>query len=142
MPEEHVKLNTVRFFIGFLLPALLTAFCCLRIHRAVKFNKATERREQRCISMLLGAVTLTLWLSFGPIHVMLLLRTLLEKDCQTASQLFTPFKISLALSSLNCLADPLLYCFVTKTAKSLLQRKRKITDNLQAKDQYQISPMI
>ncbi|KAJ8289030.1 hypothetical protein COCON_G00016890 [Conger conger] len=122
MPEGQATVSTIRFLVGFMFPALLIAFCCQGIYRAVKTNKATDIRERRCVAMLLGAVTLTLWLCFGPIHVVVLLRALLEKDCQDARQFSIPFKISIALSTLNCLADPLLYCFVTRTAKSKISR--------------------
>ncbi|KAG5857793.1 hypothetical protein ANANG_G00023150 [Anguilla anguilla] len=132
MPEGQATVSVIRFLVGFLFPALLIAFCCQGIHRAARANKATDRLERRRIAMLMGAMTLTLWLCFGPIHVVLLLRALREKECQDASRFSVPFKVSIALSSLNCLADPLLYCFVTKSAKSeitravaFIQRKRK-----------------
>ncbi|XP_036398181.1 psychosine receptor-like [Megalops cyprinoides] len=122
LPKEQQKINVIRFLVGFLLPGLLTTYCCWGIHQAVKDNRATEKCERRRVSRLLAVVTLTLWLCFGPIHVMMLLRALLEKDCEVARRLYIPFKVSIALSALNCLADPLLYCFVTEAGKANLAR--------------------
>lgn len=84
---------------------------------AVRSNRATEEQERRQVSRLLGVVLLTLGLCYGPIHIIMLLRDLLE-HCRSPSWLFLPYKISMAMSALNSLADPFLYCFITRLGKA------------------------
>ncbi|XP_049918822.1 psychosine receptor-like [Epinephelus moara] len=115
--ESLARANVARFILGFILPVLLVMFTTWGICKAVKSNQATEEQERKRISKLLTVVLLCLVLCFGPIHVMMLLRTLVE-DCRKVAWLHYPFKFSIAVSTLNCLADPLLYCFITRTGKA------------------------
>lgn len=110
------RANVARFFLGFIVPVLLVVFSTWGICVAVKSNKATEEQERKCISKLLTVVLLCLLFCFGPIHLMMLLRTLV-RDCRNVARLLYPYKISIAISSLNCLADPFLYCFITRTGQ-------------------------
>uniref|UniRef100_A0A3P9B193 G protein-coupled receptor 65 n=1 Tax=Maylandia zebra TaxID=106582 RepID=A0A3P9B193_9CICH len=107
-----LRANVMRFFLGFIIPVLLVFFSTWRICTAVKSNQATDKQEQKQILKLLTLVLLGLLFCFGPIHVMMLLRILVN-DCRNIAWILYPYKISVALSSLNCLADPLLYCFIT-----------------------------
>ncbi|XP_038865023.1 psychosine receptor-like [Salvelinus namaycush] len=115
--DRLVQVNATRFVLGFLFPVLLVSFCCRGICVAVRSNRATEEQERRRVSRLLGVVLLTLGLCYGPIHVIMLLRDLLE-HCRSPSWLFLPYKISMAMSALNSLADPFLYCFITRLGKA------------------------
>lgn len=115
--ENLSRANVVRFFLGFIVPVVLVVFSTWGICEAVKSNQATEEQERKRISKLLTVVLLCLLFCFGPIHVMMLLRTLVD-DCRNVELLLYPYKISVAISSLNCLADPLLYCFITKTGQA------------------------
>lgn len=116
LSESLVWVNVVRFLVGFIVPVLLVLYSSWGICKAVKSNRATEEQERRRVSKLLGVVLLCLMICFGPIHVMMLLCVLV--DCRNAAWLLYPYKISIAISSLNCLVDPLLYCFITKTGKA------------------------
>ncbi|KAM3871218.1 G protein-coupled receptor 65 [Diretmus argenteus] len=117
LSENLARVNVVRFFLGFIVPVLLVVFSSWRICEAVKTNRATEEQERKRVSRLLGMVLLCLGLCIGPIHIMMLLRTLVE-DCSSAAWLSYPYKISIAISSLNCLVDPLLYAFITRAGKA------------------------
>lgn len=112
-----LRANVMRFFLGFIIPVLLVFFSTWRICTAVKSNQATDKQEQKRILKLLTLVLLGLLFCFGPIHVMMLLRILVN-DCRNIAWILYPYKISVALSSLNCLADPLLYCFITSTGQA------------------------
>lgn len=112
-----LRANVMRFFLGFIIPVLLVFFSTWRICTAVKSNQATDKQEQKRILKLLTLVLLGLLFCFGPIHVMMLLRILVN-DCRNIARILYPYKISVALSSLNCLADPLLYCFITSTGQA------------------------
>lgn len=117
MSENMARSNIMRFFLGFIVPALLLVFSTWRICVAVKSNQATEEQERKRILKLLTVVLLCLLFCFGPIHVMMLVRTLVD-NCRNVAWLLYPYKISIAISSLNCLADPLLYCFITRTGQA------------------------
>ncbi|XP_071757352.2 G protein-coupled receptor 65 [Centroberyx gerrardi] len=117
LSENLARVNAVRFILGFVVPVLLVVYSSWGICEAVRSNRATEEEERKRVSRLLGTVLLCLGLCFGPIHVMMLLRSLVD-DCGSAAWLLYPYKISLAISSLNCLVDPLLYCFITRTGKA------------------------
>nr|XP_046269110.1 psychosine receptor-like [Scatophagus argus] len=115
--ENLFRVNLARFFMGFIVPFLLVVFSTWGICEAVKSNQATEEEERRRVSRLLTVVLLCLLLCFGPIHVIMLLQTLVD-DCRSFAWLIYLDKISVAISSLNCLADPLFYCFITRTGKA------------------------
>lgn len=117
LSENLARANIARFFLGFIVPVFLVMFSTWGIYEAVKSNQATEEDERKQISKLLTVVLLCLLFCFGPVHVMMLVRTLVD-DCESIAWLLYPYKISIAISSLNCLADPLLYCFITRTGKA------------------------
>lgn len=109
--------NMARFLLGFIVPVLVVVFSTWRIYKAVGSNQATEEQERKQISRLLIVVLLSLLICFGPTHVIMLLQTLVD-DCRNATWLLYLNKISVAISILNPLADPLLYCFITKLGKA------------------------
>uniref|UniRef100_A0A665WC24 G protein-coupled receptor 65 n=1 Tax=Echeneis naucrates TaxID=173247 RepID=A0A665WC24_ECHNA len=117
LSENLARANVMRFFLGFIVPVAVVLFSTWRICLAVKSNQATEEPERKRIWKLMAVVLFCLLFCFGPIHVMMLLRTVVD-DCRTTAWLFYPYKISIALSTLNCLADPLLYCFITRTGQA------------------------
>ncbi|KAM7403256.1 hypothetical protein PAMA_003941 [Pampus argenteus] len=117
LSETIARANVVRFFLGFVVPVLLVVFSTWGIYEAVKSNKATGEQERKRISKLLTVVLFSLLFCFGPIHIMMLARTLVD-DCTDVKRILYPYKISIAISSLNCLADPLLYCFITRTGQA------------------------
>ncbi|XP_042356836.1 psychosine receptor-like isoform X2 [Plectropomus leopardus] len=117
LSENLVRANVARFILGFIVPILLVVFSTWGICEAVKSNQATEEQERKQISKLLTVALFCLFFCFGPIHVMMLLRILVN-DCRKVAWFLYPYKISIAISSLNCLADPLLYCFITRTGKT------------------------
>ncbi|XP_030645409.1 G protein-coupled receptor 65 [Chanos chanos] len=133
--KRRKQVFIARFFVGFFGPSVLVWFCSWRICVAVQNNQATRDLERRRVRRLMGAVLLTLWLCFGPIHITFLLRAVLEK-CTPPYWLFCLYKVSKALSCLNCLVDPLLYCFITRAGRKnitqaflLLQRKGRFGSN-------------
>lgn len=121
MSKHLFQANIVRFFLGFIVPVLLVVFSTLGICEAVESNQATEEQEHKQISRQLTVVLLCLLICFGPIHVIMLLQTLAD-DCRSATWLLYLDKVSVAVSALNCLADPLLYCFITRSGKANVNR--------------------
>lgn len=119
--ESMARANILRFLLGFILPLLVVMFSTWKTRLAVGSNIATKRQERKRVSRLLTVILLSLVFCFGPIHVMMLLRVMLDQ-CLEAKWYLYPYKISTAISTLNCLADPLLYCFITKTGQANFNR--------------------
>ncbi|XP_063803461.1 psychosine receptor [Pseudophryne corroboree] len=120
-PMEQWK-STFSIFnvcIGHFLPMAIMVYCYYKIYVAVQGNQATVDRDKLKITHLLLTIVVTFILSFTPYHIVLLIRSIREpENCNFARKIFTPYKLTLALSSFNCLADPLLYCFVSETGRA------------------------
>ncbi|XP_058471518.1 psychosine receptor-like [Solea solea] len=117
LSESLARANILRFFLGYIVPILLVVVSTWRICVAVKSNQATEEKERKRISKMLTVVLLCVVLCFGPVHIMMLLRIQVD-HCKDVTWFLYPYKIGTAISSLNCLADPLLYCFITRTGQA------------------------
>lgn len=116
--SDHMsRISLARFVLGLIVPVVLVMFSTWRIYKAVGSNQATEEQERKQIFRLLTVVLLCLLICFGPTHVIMLLQTQVE-DCRNATWLLYLNKISVAISILNPLADPFLYCFITKSGKA------------------------
>lgn len=121
MQDWVAGMNLYRTFLGFLAPwtAMLVAY--RGILAAVRCNVSTEQQEKAKIQRLALSLILIVLLCFGPYHVLLLVRSVifLRKPCDCGSEesLFAAYHVSLALTSLNCVADPILYCFVNEGAR-------------------------
>ncbi|XP_075771360.1 G-prodeshotein coupled receptor 4 [Pelodiscus sinensis] len=114
-------LNLSRVFLGFLVPWTLMLFCYQGILRAVRGNVSTERQEKAKIKRLALSLIAILLVCFAPYHLILLSRSAayLRRpcDCSFEERVFAAYHTSLAFTSLNCVADPILYCFVNEGAR-------------------------
>ncbi|XP_041828544.1 psychosine receptor-like [Melanotaenia boesemani] len=117
LSENLVHSSIARFFLGFLFPVIVVLYTTWGTCLAVKSNQATKEEERTRISKLLTVVLVSLLFCFGPIHVIMLIRILLT-DCKTFKWLLYIYKISTAITILNSVIDPLLYCFITRTGKA------------------------
>lgn len=117
MSDHLARISLARFFLGLIVPVALVMFSTLRIYKAVGSNQATEEQERKQIFKLLTVVLLCLLICFGPTHVIMLLQTQVD-DCRNATWLLYLNKISVAVSILNPLMDPFLYCFITTSGKA------------------------
>lgn len=120
----------------------------LFVLRAVGRSAGTQPNHKIRIRQLVSSTILIFLICFSPYHLMLLIRTLLERDCAfiagvlplrvnglgckglwlwslwccCVAGIFNYYHLSLLLTSLNCLADPALYCFVSESARRGLYR--------------------
>ncbi|KAM3594604.1 uncharacterized protein V6R79_010712 [Siganus canaliculatus] len=117
LSQKSFACGATRFFVGFIIPFLLVVFCTWRTCKAVKSNQATDVRERKHILKLLTMVLVCLSVCFGPIQLMMLILAFLG-NCRTPNWVFYVDEICMLISTLNCVADPLLYCFITKTGKA------------------------
>lgn len=135
--SKHLKgINIARFFLGFIFPVLLVLFSTWGICEAVESNQATEEQERKQIWKLLTVVLLCLVICYGPFHVIILLHAL-QNENKRPGWMFYIEKISIATSSLTCLVDPLIYCFITRSGKAnvnqvvlFFQAKRRSKDEV------------
>ncbi|XP_036986188.2 psychosine receptor [Artibeus jamaicensis] len=120
LEKWQITFNLFRTSTGYAIPLVIMIICNQKVYRAVQHNRATENSEKRRIVKLLISITLTFVLCFTPFHVMLLLRSILEPMSvpESGKQTYKIYRITVALTSLNCVADPILYCFVTETGRS------------------------
>ncbi|XP_003408854.1 psychosine receptor [Loxodonta africana] len=127
LEKWQIRLNLFRTCTGYAIPLVIIMLCNRQVYKAVQHNRATEDREKKRIIKLLASITLTFILCFTPFHVMLVIRSVLEHDVsldegpfvhKSWKQTYKIYRITVALTSLNCIADPILYCFVTETGRS------------------------
>lgn len=122
MQDWVAGMNLYRTFLGFLGPwtAMLVAYRGILV--AVRCNVSTEQQEKAKIQRLALSLILIVLLCFGPYHALLLVRSVMflrrPCDCGSEESLFAAYHVSLALTSLNCVADPILYCFVNEGARN------------------------
>ncbi|XP_021535296.1 psychosine receptor [Neomonachus schauinslandi] len=128
LEKWQIRFNFFRTCTGYAIPLVIIMISNQKVYQAVQHNQATENSEKKRIIKLLVSITLTFVLCFTPFHVMLLIRSILEhdvnfselifKDHKSGKQTYKMYRITVALTSLNCVADPILYCFVTETGRS------------------------
>ncbi|XP_008519642.2 psychosine receptor isoform X1 [Equus przewalskii] len=161
LEKWQIKLSLFRTCACYAVPLVIIMVCNLKVYQAVQHNRATEDSEKKRIIKLLVSITLTFILCFTPFHVMLLIRCILERnanldnnlfDHKSGKQSYKMYRITVALTSLNCVADPILYCFVTETGRSDMwnvlkfctgrlntsQRQRKRIPSMSTKDTVEL----
>ncbi|XP_053140990.1 psychosine receptor [Hemicordylus capensis] len=118
LQDWQAKFNLYRIFWGYAVPLATMVFCYLKIYQAVKHNQATEDTDKKKINHLLLGIIVTFFVCFTPYHIVLLIRSIFEHDSCFAQTMFKPYRITAALTSVNCIADPILYCFVSETGRA------------------------
>uniref|UniRef100_A0A1A7X5Z1 G protein-coupled receptor 132 n=1 Tax=Iconisemion striatum TaxID=60296 RepID=A0A1A7X5Z1_9TELE len=108
--------NFARFIIGFLLPLLLLVVTNHSILANVQRSTGLQRGQKRRVQWLAIAVVLLFLVCFAPYHLILLARAILsrlpEQDsttCLFEKTMYTPYTISLGLSTINSAVNPILY---------------------------------
>ncbi|XP_072546549.1 ovarian cancer G-protein coupled receptor 1 [Salminus brasiliensis] len=114
--------NHYRFFVGFLFPLGILSLSYFRVLRAVGKSAGTQTAQKTRIKNLVTSTIIIFLVCFSPYHVFLLVRTIFEKECTFIIKIFNYYHFSLLLTSLNCVADPMLYCFVSESAQRGIQQ--------------------
>ncbi|KPP66161.1 ovarian cancer G-protein coupled receptor 1-like [Scleropages formosus] len=117
--ERYV--NYYRFFMGFLFPLGILCASYFWVLRVVNKSSGTHSSQKARIKHLVTGTVVIFLVCFSPYHVLLMVRTLLENDCLFIQRIFNYYQFSLLLTSLNCLADPFLYCFVGENIRRDIQ---------------------
>lgn len=126
--EKPVALfNMIRVGIGFLLPLLVLAVSYWRVLATVGRSPGLSAQAKRKIRLLSFGVIGIFSICFAPYHILLLTRSLvfyrseLENYCDFEQKMHFYFSCTLALSSLNCVVDPVLYVLVSNGVQEELR---------------------
>ncbi|XP_048162311.1 psychosine receptor isoform X2 [Corvus hawaiiensis] len=117
----QANINLFRICSGYLVPLIIIIFCYHRIYQVVRYNQATVDEEKKKVRKLILNITVSFIVCFTPYHVVLLIRSIKEPSMSDPHLLLLMYKVyrfTQALTSLNCIADPILYCFVSETART------------------------
>ncbi|XP_026225619.1 G-protein coupled receptor 4-like isoform X1 [Anabas testudineus] len=138
--ESPVALfNMIRVGVGFLLPLLVLAVSYWRVLATVGQSPGLSAQVKRKVRLLSFGVIGIFSICFAPYHIMLLARSLVYyrskstepggSYCQFEQNMHLGFSCTLALSSLNCVVDPVLYVLVSngvqEEVKMFFTRRRK-----------------
>lgn len=132
MMKNVALFNMLRVGVGFLLPLLVLAVSYWRVLATVGQSPGLNAQTKRKIRLLSFGVIGIFSFCFAPYHILLLARSVVfyrsDGDvtsegsyCQFEQKMHFYFSCALALSSLNCVVDPVLYVLVS----NLVQEKMK-----------------
>lgn len=112
----------IRALLGFLLPLVLMIFCFCQIMRALYNSTSIEVVERKKIQKLLLLLLITYMVAFTPYQVLMVLRAVLEPDgnCSNAILLRDSYMVFVATTTINSVADPIIYCLQSESAKTEL----------------------
>ncbi|XP_078090622.1 G-protein coupled receptor 68-like [Mustelus asterias] len=113
-------INYYRLSVGFLFPIALLAFSYHRMLISIRESQGIQQKQKLRIKKLVLSAIVIFCICFAPYHVMLLVRTLFEDNCSFVRRSYHYFHFGLLLTSLNCVADPILYSFVSESSHGVL----------------------
>ncbi|KAF7663358.1 hypothetical protein LDENG_00211840 [Lucifuga dentata] len=123
MQRPVALFNLVRVGIGFLLPLLVLGISYWKVLATVGQSPGLSSQAKRKVRLLSFGVIGIFSICFAPYHLLLLARSLafyssdntdaLGSYCRFEQTTHFYFSCTLALSSLNCVVDPVLYVLVS-----------------------------
>ncbi|XP_019337211.1 ovarian cancer G-protein coupled receptor 1 [Alligator mississippiensis] len=141
---EH-NLNFYRFFAGFFFPFFLLVFSYCGILQVVHKSHGTQKKKKIQIKRLVSSTVAIFLACFGPYHILLVVRSVFENNCTFAEKIFNIYHISLLLTTFNCVADPVLYCFSSENTHQDFVKMRDSCSaclkclGTETKESYQLS---
>ncbi|XP_070827076.1 G protein-coupled receptor 184 [Chaetodon trifascialis] len=139
MQKPVALFNLLRVAIGFLLPLLVLAVSYWRVLATVGKSPGLSAQVKRKVRLLSFGVIGIFSICFAPYHILLFARSLVfyhsndTSYCQFEQKMHFFFSCTLALSSLNCVVDPVLYVLVSNGVREEVKQcwrrnKRTQTD--------------
>ncbi|XP_007518481.1 ovarian cancer G-protein coupled receptor 1 [Erinaceus europaeus] len=116
------RVNYYRLLVGFLFPIFLLLASYRGILRAVRRSPGTQQSRKAQVQRLVLSTVLIFLACFLPYHLLLLVRSVWESSCTFARSVAKAYHLSLLLTTFNCVADPVLYCFVSEATHRDLGR--------------------
>lgn len=132
MGRAEADVAIVRVALGFLLPFALMLFCFQQIMRSLRGSPSLEETSRNKIRNLLLLLLLTYVVAFAPYQAVMLLRAAMESpdSCAQALLLRDYYMVFVATTTINSVADPIIYCLVSESAQTELKAKllnRRVT---------------
>ncbi|XP_073683691.1 probable G-protein coupled receptor 132 [Garra rufa] len=119
-------LNYSRFFIGFFIPLCILIVTNLAIITKVRASTGLKPQAKVKIRNLALAVILFFLVCFTPYHVILLIRAInfhfSDGKCDFERSVYTPYTISLGLSTINSAINPVFYVLSSNSAHMKIHR--------------------
>uniref|UniRef100_A0A8C2Q4N5 G-protein coupled receptors family 1 profile domain-containing protein n=1 Tax=Cyprinus carpio TaxID=7962 RepID=A0A8C2Q4N5_CYPCA len=105
-------------------------FCASRMCEEPMIMTATIiRAERRKICRLLFSLLFTYLLAFMPFQVVMFIRGLLEPgNCSVTHNLRDYYMVFVAMTTINSVLDPILYCLISDSAKTEMKRLFKVCE--------------
>lgn len=119
--------NYARFSVGFIAPLAVLIYTNYRILATIRASGSITVQQKQKVCRLAVVVVLLFLLCFGPYHMLLLSRAItyhfpsLQDDCHFEQHVYTPYIISLGLSTINSAANPALYILSSDNIKKEIQ---------------------
>lgn len=120
--------NYARFVIGFLIPLCVLVVTNRAILSNVQASTGLRPCQKERVHYLAVAVVLLFLLCFTPYHIILLLRAITfhfpqleDGGCYFERRIYTPYTISLGLSTFNSAINPILYVLSSHNIRKDMQ---------------------
>lgn len=121
--------NYARFIIGFLLPLLVLVVTNRVILVNVQRSTGLLQKKKERVRLLAAAVVVLFLVCFAPYHLILLVRAIMfhipqleDGTCLFERTMYTPYTISLGLSTINSAVNPILYVLSSDNIRKELRR--------------------
>ncbi|KAG7328258.1 hypothetical protein KOW79_008202 [Hemibagrus wyckioides] len=120
--------NYSRFVIGFFIPLCVLLVTNRGILSMVQASAGLSSEQKFKVRYLVLAVILFFLVCFAPYHIILLLRAVSyhfsETTCVFDTALYSPYTISLGLSTLNSATNPILYVLASDNTRKEICRSK------------------
>ncbi|XP_054474870.1 probable G-protein coupled receptor 132b [Anoplopoma fimbria] len=121
--------NYARFVVGFLIPLLVLVGTNRGILANVQRSTGLRREQKVRVCWLAAAVVVLFLVCFAPYHIILLVRAVMyhfpqleDRTCLFERTMYTPYTISLGLSTINSAVNPILYVLSSNNIRKELSR--------------------
>ncbi|XP_030626585.1 putative G-protein coupled receptor 132b [Chanos chanos] len=120
--------NYARFCIGFCIPLVILICTNRAILTNIQASPGLRPSQKERVRYLAVAVVVLFLVCFTPYHIILLLRAVtyhfptLRDSCPFQQHIYTPYTISLGLSTFNSAINPILYVLSSDNIRKEMQR--------------------
>ncbi|XP_061106143.1 probable G-protein coupled receptor 132 isoform X1 [Conger conger] len=120
--------NYARFVIGFFIPLGILVVTNHSILVNIQASTGLRPQQKAKVRYLAMAVIAFFLVCFGPYHIILLLRAVMyhfpsfQKGCHFENSIYTPYTISLGLSTFNSALNPILYVLASDNIRKEIRR--------------------
>ncbi|KAL1764873.1 putative G-protein coupled receptor 132, partial [Sigmodon hispidus] len=130
MNNRIANYHYLRFTFGFAIPLGTLAFTNHQIFRSIKLSTSLSAAQKAKVKHSAIAVVVIFLVCFAPYHLVLLVKAISfsvyqgEKDavCTFEGRLYTVSVVFLCLSTVNSVADPIIYVLVTDHSRQEVSR--------------------